>query len=149
MGIRRARPRRSSTATSQQGCQLMRTRGRSIVSLRQQTCPVRRSACRSAAAGKMADNRPGFRTAPSANRTPVESPQNSPSGRFNLCGAALSAGLSGCVMPHRAGNQGRSVVDRSVGLSQLGVFGEPPLWREMQIAYNGQVLWPANAFQDG
>ncbi|MEC5218729.1 hypothetical protein RCH09_003703, partial [Actimicrobium sp. GrIS 1.19] len=94
-GIRRARPRRSSTAMSQQGCQLMRTRGRPIVSLRQQTCPVRRSACRSAAAGKMADNRPGFRTAPSANRTPAESPQNSPSGRFNLCGAALSAGLSG------------------------------------------------------
>jgi len=51
--------------------------------------------------------------------------------------------------PPAAGNRDRSIVDRSVSLGQPGAFGEPPLWREMQIAYNGQVLWPANAFQDG
>jgi hypothetical protein len=44
------------------------------------------------------------------------------------------------------GAQGRSVVDRSVGLGQPGVFGEPPLWYEMQIADYGKILWSANAF---
>jgi hypothetical protein len=64
-----------------------------------------------------------------------------------------------CAVPHAVpvclaeqcrialGEQGRSIVDRFVSLSKPGVFGEPPLWREMQITYNGQILWAANAFQ--
>jgi len=48
------------------------------------------------APNKMTDSGPSIRTAPGANRAPVEFPQNSPLARFNLCGAALSsASLAG------------------------------------------------------
>lgn len=43
----------------------------------------------------------------------------------------------------------RSIVDRSVSPSQPGVLGQSPLGREMQITCDGQVPWPAYAFQDG
>ena len=43
----------------------------------------------------------------------------------------------------------RSIVDRSVSPSQPGVLGQSPLGREMQIACDSQVPWPAYAFQDG
>ena len=98
----------------------------------------------------MADNMPGNRTAPRVNSTPVESPQNSPSGRFNLCGAALSsASLFGRAMRIALGARGQSVVDRSVGLGQFGVLRKSPPRGEMQIADNGKILGSANAFQNG
>ncbi len=43
----------------------------------------------------------------------------------------------------------RSIVDRSVSPCQLGVLGQSPLGCEMQITCDGQVPWPAYAFQDG
>lgn len=43
----------------------------------------------------------------------------------------------------------RSIVDRSVSPSQLGVLRQSPLGREMQIACDGQVLRSAYAFQNG
>ncbi len=43
----------------------------------------------------------------------------------------------------------RSIVDRSVSPSQPGVLRQSPLGREMQITCDGQVPWPAYAFQDG
>ena len=53
------------------------------------------------------------------------------------------------VARQRRAIRDRSVIDRSVGSSQPGVFRQSPPWREMRVACNGQVSGPANAFKDG
>ncbi|GEM_PF-5359540 len=53
------------------------------------------------------------------------------------------------VARQRRAIRDRLVVDRSVSPSQPGVFRQSPPWCEMHIAGDGQVLWPANAFQNG
>lgn len=53
------------------------------------------------------------------------------------------------VARHQQANRNRSIVDRSIGSRLPDVLRQSPLWREMQIACNGQVPRPANAFQDG